>query len=997
EAGKPQDDGGDGDGEVVPDARAVSGELGATRKPDDGNNNQGEKNEANGGGLQSIFESQKSRVVKLWRTWSSPRADDAKEEAKAEDDGTAVAESTKRVTPPPEVQTSGTTENIFTAEQNRKGVRGNGNLKRGRQAGVVSSRNRNLRLGACWLSREDLLGHLEQIQRGTVLFRAALTLLVRRQAEHRRNRGMFNRPVDPVALGLPTYFDIIKHPMDFGTIKGRLERDEYLNPTQFRDDMRLVFSNAMTFNPPATFVHVAAKRSSKQFEQEYAKFERELKAKKEAMETHSCELCKGERCAICGLKCLEFQEPILRCSAPCKARINRNATYYRLGGDRGQHWCNKCFKALPGQFLGILGQAVRKTDLERCVHNEVFPEPWVDCAKCSRHMHQICTLYHPSVVPDKDAFSCALCLLDAGDGGEADVASISQVRTSKRPRVEAEPSPRGPDHRPAGSSPVSSSDSEQSAPEAAGASSGLPTTAPGAGSTAQAASAAEEASGPELGASSLPHSSMGRYLEEEIRAAARRAGSPEVAESLTLRVVSSRDSTTKNKTVLVFQRIHGVDVMVFVLYVQEYPRNCPMPNRGKVYISYLDSVAFMEPSSIRTSVYQQVLISYMAWVKARGFEYCYIWACPPQRGDAYIMFCHPKWQRSPGVERLRKWYGEIVDTCKKQGTVVGETNMYDMHLSFFKPLLNTRSSRARGRGNESDRGAGDGLLSPTMEATLAQINGIGGGEVAPKAAKINRPVEQVPYFYGDYLPNEIESLLMMLASPTTQESARLHSSCDESISVWWKAMWGPQTHAILLNNRVENSLTGASGKEAATTTQNGNTSAPAGAANPAAAPAAAPKTGAPAQSGVVVEPTQAPTWKLRPSADLDEVDFDIGLATPQQRNDWMMRRLAASIKPMSDNFLVLELNKAGSTDLASETSVLHGVTLRKDTSDPDPELPRGLFDTRMEFLDMCKHNTLQFDELRRAKHTSLVLVHYHRKAMVAGLNSITPRKALLNR
>ena len=32
----------------------------------------------------------------------------------------------------------------------------------------------------------------------------------------------FAEPVDPVALGIPTYFDKIKEPMDFGTIEGNL-------------------------------------------------------------------------------------------------------------------------------------------------------------------------------------------------------------------------------------------------------------------------------------------------------------------------------------------------------------------------------------------------------------------------------------------------------------------------------------------------------------------------------------------------------------------------------------------------------------------------------------------------------------------------------------------------------------------------------------------------------------------------------------------------------
>lgn len=34
-----------------------------------------------------------------------------------------------------------------------------------------------------------------------------------------KNANIFHYPVDPVKLGIPDYFDVIKHPMDFSTIK----------------------------------------------------------------------------------------------------------------------------------------------------------------------------------------------------------------------------------------------------------------------------------------------------------------------------------------------------------------------------------------------------------------------------------------------------------------------------------------------------------------------------------------------------------------------------------------------------------------------------------------------------------------------------------------------------------------------------------------------------------------------------------------------------------
>ena len=60
----------------------------------------------------------------------------------------------------------------------------------------------------------------------------------------------FLSPVDPVALGIPTYFDIIKDPMDLGTINSKLERGRYASPEEFEADVRLVLHNCFLFNHP---------------------------------------------------------------------------------------------------------------------------------------------------------------------------------------------------------------------------------------------------------------------------------------------------------------------------------------------------------------------------------------------------------------------------------------------------------------------------------------------------------------------------------------------------------------------------------------------------------------------------------------------------------------------------------------------------------------------------------------------------------------------------
>ena len=72
--------------------------------------------------------------------------------------------------------------------------------------------------------------------------------VIMRLMEHPMNGGVFNEPVDPEELGIPDYPEIVKCPMDLGTIRQRLEANEYVDASDLAADVRLVFSNAMLYN-----------------------------------------------------------------------------------------------------------------------------------------------------------------------------------------------------------------------------------------------------------------------------------------------------------------------------------------------------------------------------------------------------------------------------------------------------------------------------------------------------------------------------------------------------------------------------------------------------------------------------------------------------------------------------------------------------------------------------------------------------------------------------
>ncbi|KAF2209356.1 hypothetical protein CERZMDRAFT_47442 [Cercospora zeae-maydis SCOH1-5] len=65
-----------------------------------------------------------------------------------------------------------------------------------------------------------------------------------------KNSLPFLHPVDPVALGIPTYLDIIKQPMDLGTMEQKLKSGQYGCVQDFATDFNLIIHNTRTFNGP---------------------------------------------------------------------------------------------------------------------------------------------------------------------------------------------------------------------------------------------------------------------------------------------------------------------------------------------------------------------------------------------------------------------------------------------------------------------------------------------------------------------------------------------------------------------------------------------------------------------------------------------------------------------------------------------------------------------------------------------------------------------------
>ena len=72
-------------------------------------------------------------------------------------------------------------------------------------------------------------------------------------------------------LGLYDYPQIIKKPMDLGTVKKKIADGKYKSITNAADDVRLVWTNCMTYNADGSDFYNLAKNLNKKWEEKYAK------------------------------------------------------------------------------------------------------------------------------------------------------------------------------------------------------------------------------------------------------------------------------------------------------------------------------------------------------------------------------------------------------------------------------------------------------------------------------------------------------------------------------------------------------------------------------------------------------------------------------------------------------------------------------------------------------------------------------------------------------
>uniref|UniRef100_A0A8C7Z5H9 histone acetyltransferase n=1 Tax=Oryzias sinensis TaxID=183150 RepID=A0A8C7Z5H9_9TELE len=223
----------------------------------------------------------------------------------------------------------------------------------------------------------------------------------------------FRQPVDPMLLGIPDYFDIVKNPIDLSTIKRKLDTGQYQEPWQYVEDVWLMFNNAWLYNRKTSRVYKYCTKLAEVFEVEIDPV------------MQSLGYC-------CGRK-YEFSPQTLCCYGKQLCTISRDGTYYSY--QNRYHFCEKCFNEIQGNSV-TLGDdpaqpqtVISKEQFEKKKNDTLDPEPFVECKDCERKMHQICVLHYEVIWPS--GFICDNCLKKSGKTKKENKFSARRLQTTR--------------------------------------------------------------------------------------------------------------------------------------------------------------------------------------------------------------------------------------------------------------------------------------------------------------------------------------------------------------------------------------------------------------------------------------------------------------------------------------------------------------------------------------------------------------------------------------
>jgi len=737
---------------------------------------------------------------------------------------------------------------------------------------------------------EEIETHLASLDRTTQLPPAKLKakcMEVLKGLQNHQHGWVFNNPVDPVELGLPDYFDVIKKPMDLGTVYKKLENGTCHSIDDFRADVCLTFDNAMQYNENGSVVHDMAKELKQKFEADFDKLLIQLEVEDQERRSND------RACTLCGCEKLLFEPPIYFCNGMnCQSkRIRRNSHFY-IAGNNQYFWCNQCYGEIDDDMpIELVDMSVMKDELKKKKNDEVHEESWVQCDDCQCWIHQICGLFNNRQNKEHHSkYFCPKCLLKRQQQG----------------RMKPSPKPPGAEELPRTKLTEFLESHVQAKVEEK--------------MKEMARDKAANENIPLAEAEKVVRDNGGPVVIRQLTSTDRKL---EVRERMKRRYAFKNypdEFSFRCKLIVVFQKLDGVDVILFALYIYEHGADNPAPNTRTVYISYLDSVYFMRPRKMRTLIYHEILIKYLDYARQRGFSTAHIWACPPLKGDDYIFYAKPEDQKTPRDARLRQWYIDMLTECQRRNIVGKVTNMYDLYFA-----------------NES------------LDATA------------------------VPYLEGDYFPGEAELVIKDIEDGKSGKKGgaggkKKKKQQSKSKNNKKGTRSGGIDEAALAASGIMNSVPKSleEGGRDEVMIKMGETIEP---MKDSFIVAFLNWSGAKEEDLVVPEEITRYREEMKAESSkpvkMEEDKPDSQSASPDEVKS--RKRDSDGNKKDDSSKLVASKND----EMGQEQKVIDD-----DKEDMDCEF----FNNRQAFLNLCRGNHYQYDELRRAKHTSMmVLWHLHNR------------------
>lgn len=413
------------------------------------------------------------------------------------------------------------------------------------------------------------------------------------------------------------------------------------------------------------------------------------------------------------------------------------------------------------------------------------------------------------------------------------------------------------------------------------------------------------------------------------------------------------------KCIVVFQNIDGVDVVLFALYVYEHGDDNPFPNKKTVYVSYLDSVHFLKPRKMRTFIYHEILISYLDYARAKGFEQAFIWACPPLKGDDYIFYAKPEDQKIPKEVRLRQWYLDMLDECQRRNIVGKVTNMYDQYLA-DKTLDFSCVPYFEG---DYFPGEAENIIKTLNESGDKKSSGGGKKKAASKSKKSNSnksPEDKVYNGGRDVVMQKFCEAIEGMKHSFIVAYLNCKTAKPENLVVPKKIMEYRKANGVICGATDGAKLEAEKPQSASTGESKANS--------------LNEEKKSDDMAGSMRENKADET---KSSAEVRDVKVEADSSGSNLESVPSKCPPTEEKLPVSKKRNVDGKSVATPTDTKSSSSDSkldrNGKPLRIMDDDTE-ELDCEFFNTRQCFLDLCRGNHYQFDELRRAKHTSMMVL-----------------------